>query len=282
MTLGTLPARMQIKITPLNPALEQPGGLCILPGYYYQGRATASGTVTRVDEGDQWLEAETAWLSRSEIPFITALRHVQLESPHLVLGLTPAVHRFELSYCVEAVEDFPTATECASLLDRECASLLAGGAYQVEPRPEINEFAVGTHTQAFDKSNSLLLRAGSCLHKAYVLLNTSHVFAEEVYVNAFIAFEAIVGNLMVAKGLGRRKDAIHLIADFMRPLEPGMDFLEHEEEMRDWIRNDIIHPLRSHGTINENPSTYMGFIYEDLGLIDWLFKQSIAGNLDPG
>jgi len=52
------------------------------------------------------------------------------------------------------------------------------------------------------------------------------------------------------------------------------NFAEYEEEVRDFIRNDIIHPYRNkYKQKIAQPFLMADHVLEDLSFVDWLFKQ---------
>jgi hypothetical protein len=238
--------------------------------------------VTEIKSGDDWLEQEMAWVSRSEIPFVTAMRHAQLEGPHLIEGaLTPILRRYNPFYVVKDVEVFPSSDECQQLVYKYCDYAAAGSYHFYERNVDVANLK--ELVNAFDYDNDLLVRAGACLYKAYILLANSHTFAEEIYIDAFIAFEAMVEQIISnrkLKGRTARFQVIDIIGEYLKTSEPGVDFADYEEEMRDGIRNNIIHPFRHRtGERVAQPFLMADYIFEDLGFIDWLFKKMIEGNL---
>lgn len=273
---------MQIKITPLDYRHSQLEGTFRVRNYYYLAQFHSAGIVTEIKLGDDWLEQEMAWVTRSEIPFVSAMRHAQLEGPQLVEGaLTPLLRRFNPFYVVKNVDVFPSEDECMQLVYKYCG--YAGAEPYHFYRRNVDAGSVAELVDAFDYDNDLLIRAGSCLYKAYVLLANSHTFAEEIYIDAFIAFEAMVEHMISSrklKGRPARNQVIDIIAEYVKAHEPGVDFTEYEEEMRDGIRNNIIHPLRHRtGERVAQPFLMADYIFEDLGFIDWLFKKIIEGKL---
>lgn len=267
---------MQIKITPLTPKHDQMEGDFKIGNNYYYAKFHYAGTLNEIKKSDDWLEHEMSWVSRSEIPLITTLRHVQFgDEPHLVLNPSPVLKRFEAYSKIKKVEKFPTDEECRQLIMSVC-NVVTDEEYHLF-HTEITRQALNAYYKLFKYSNDLLIRAGSCLHKAYILLDTSVVFAEEIYVNLFIAFEALLEFLKSEWGF-TRKQVISKISEMN--LQKGMDFVEYEEEMREMIRNDIIHPFRRDEQRKvAQPFMIADMIYEDLAFVDWLFKQLIIGKL---
>jgi len=269
--------RMQIKITPLTPKHDQMEGDFKVGSNYYYAKFHYAGILSEVKKSDDWLEQEMSWISRSEIPFITTFRHVQLsDEPRLVLGSpTPIVKRFETFYKIVEKEKFPTNEECKQLIMEMC-NVATDDIYHLF-KTEITQRELNEYYSHFKYSNDFFVRAGSCLHKAYILLDTSTIFAEDIYVNLFIAFEALIEHLQI-KWKTRRKGVISKINNL--GLEKGMDFIEHEEEMRDMIRNDIIHPFRREEERRvPNPFLMADFVYEDLAFVDWFFKQILISKI---
>lgn len=262
---------MQIKITPLTPKHDQMEGDFKVGNNYYYAKYHYAGILSEIKRSDDWLDQEMSWISRSEIPFITVLRHIQLgDRPHLVLGNpTPIIKRFEAYHKIEEKEKFPTNEECRQLIMGVC-NIVTDDEYRLF-KPNIKEQDIKDYYKNFKYSNDFFIRAGSCIHKAYILLNTSTVFSEEIYINLFIAFEALIEFLKI-RWILDRKDVVSKI-DGME-LEKGMSFIEYEEEMRDMIRGDIIHPFRREEkrTVAQ-PFLMADFVYEDLAFVDWFFKQ---------
>jgi hypothetical protein len=273
---------MQIKITPLNPMESQLEAVFRTRNYYYLAQFHSAGIVTEIKSGDDWLDGEMAWVSRSEMPFVTAIRHCQLVEPHLVQGAaTPILRRYKPFYVLETVDEFPPNDQCMQLIYKYCDH--AGDRAYNFHRRDVDVAIVEQLVERFDYDNDLLIRAASCLFKAYVLLASSHTFAEEIYINVFIALDAMVEHLISArnlKGGAARNRVIDIIGKFVKIDEPGVDFADYEEEMRDGIRNNIIHPLRHRsGERVAQPFLMADYIFEDLGFVDWLFKKVIEGKL---
>lgn len=273
---------MKIKITPLDFRQSHLAGIFKIRNYYYLAQFHSAGIVTEIRSDDDWLEQEMSWVTRSEIPFVTAMRHAQLEEPHLVAGaLTPIVRRFKPFYVVKSVQTFPAAEECMQLVYKYCEVASDGPYHFYEGTTDV--ISVHKLFDRFDYDNDFLVRAGACLYKAYILLGCSHTFAEEIYVNTFIAFEAMI-EYMISRGRRvremSRNDVVNVISDYLKAKEPGVDFTEYEAEMRDGIRNNIIHPFRRHtGERVAQPFLMADYIFEDLALVDWLFKKIIEGEL---
>ncbi len=269
---------MRIKITPLSNKHEHMEGIFKVKNNYYLAKFHSAGIITEIKKNDEWLEQEMAWVSRSEIPFVTALRHAQLEGEHLVHGATPFLKKYSSFYVVEEVSRFPSLEECRQLVYKYC-DMVNDIEYKFFST-KVKQSEIEKLYLLFDYKNDLFVRAGSCLHKAYFLLNTSHAFAEEIYVNLYIAFDCIIEYLKLKNGI-ERNHAIELIEKLLAKNKMGgVDFKAHEEEMRDYIRNNIIHPFRSY--TNEQiaqPFMMADFVFEDLGFVDWTLKQLIIGEL---
>src|SRR3990167_3162026 len=130
----------------------------------------------------------------------------------------------------------------------------------------------------FSQQKSHKLKLKSYIY--YLITNTIYAFAEEIYINLFIAFECIIEYLKLKNSI-ERKYVIESIEKLLAKNKmSGVDFKSYEEEMRDYIRNDIIHPFRNY--IKEQvaqPFMMADYVFEDLGFVDWLFKQLIIGEL---
>ncbi len=273
---------MKVKITPFTTKHSHLEGVFRVDNNHYLAKYHSAGMVTAIRKDDDWLDQEMCWVSRSDIPFITALRHVQLQKPHLVEGvLTPNIKRFTPFYFIEEFQTFPSTDECMQLIYKYCDFANDGGYHFYQS--DIKEDEIAKIYELFDYKNDFFVRAGSCLYKAYILLNTSHTFAEEIYVNVFIAFEALVQHLKLDKKLNSREDVIDVIDSYVKKKQPGIDFKDYEKEMRNQIRNNIIHPLRTFGGYKDEkiaqPFMMADYVFEDLGFVDWLFKKFIEGEL---
>ncbi|OGK27688.1 hypothetical protein A3B50_04175 [Candidatus Roizmanbacteria bacterium RIFCSPLOWO2_01_FULL_40_42] len=269
---------MKIKITPLSNKHEHMEGIFKVGNNYYLAKFHSAGIITEVKKSDEWVNQEMAWVSRSEIPFITALRHSQLQGEHLVNGATPFLKQKAAFYVVKEVDRFPSLDECKQLVYKYCD--LANDIDYHFFSTKVTQTEIEKLYLLFDYKNNLFIRAGACLHKAYFLLNTSYAFAEEIYINLFIAFECIIEYLKLKNSI-ERKYVIESIEKLLAKNKmSGVDFKSYEEEMRDYIRNDIIHPFRNY--IKEQvaqPFMMADYVFEDLGFVDWLFKQLIIGEL---
>lgn len=273
---------MKIKVTPLDWRHDQLEGIIHVHRFCYFAKFHSAGLVTEIKANDNWLDDETAWVSKTELPFITAIRHAQLGSEPLInQGLTPIIHRYQPLFETLEVEEFPTRDQCMELVYKYC-DYSTDGIYHFYNR-DIKESKIKELVEAFDCNNDLIVRASACLYKAYILLNASWTFAEEVYVNAFISFEAIIEDLILCHGFtgaDSRNMAIDIIDKYLMKDNPGIDFADYEEEMRDGIRNNIIHPFRRHSKKPvAKPVITADDIFEDLSFIDWLFKKVIEGKL---
>jgi hypothetical protein len=259
---------MKIKITPFNNKDQQVKGDLKIKNNFYGGSDSYCGIITEIKKSDDWLDQEMSWVSRSEIPLITALRLAQLGNENegiLINGLIPIIRNYGPAYIVKEVSSFPNEKDCINLLMEYCG-LLIEGSYNF--KREIDENKIIGLFKSFDYKSKLLTRSGSCLYKAHILLNTSLVFSEEVYVNTYIALESIIELLKIKFQIGR-KEVISRISRL-----GFVDFEEYEEEMRDGIRNDIIHPYRNQYKEKiAQPFIMADYIYEDLSFIDLLLKQ---------
>ena len=112
---------MQIKITPFNFKHRHLEGIFIIRNNYYLAEFHSAGIVTEIKKSDDWLEKEMSWVSRSEIPFVTAIRHSQIKEAHLIEGaLTPVVRRFGPFFKIKSVDKFPSKDECRQLIYKYC------------------------------------------------------------------------------------------------------------------------------------------------------------------
>lgn len=272
---------MKLKITPLSTLHSHLEGEFQVGNNYYFAKFHSAGIITEVCVDDKWLEGETVWVSRSEIPFVTALRHVLLEDMSLIEGsATPIIRQSGTFYELKDVDRFPNKDECRQLVYKFCG-YVSGDKYQFYKK-RISQRDLRDIYYSFDIEGGLLIRAGACLYKSYLLLESSFTFSEEIYTNAFIAFEAMIEYLANNKGYTgktKRERALDDVGVYLSTTEPGMCFRDHEEEMRDMIRNNIIHPFRHSGEINENPDLMADYVLEDLGLIDWIFKLVVTGQI---
>lgn len=266
---------MKIKITPFNNQEEQLEKLIKIGNNFYGGGSDYCGIITEIKKSDDWLEQEMPWVSRSEIPFLTALRLAQIYDEHqgnLVSGLTPFVQKYGIVYTVKEVNTFPNADSCKKVLEEHCF-FLCDSSYSFHKR-KVTNTDITEILRAFDYKSNLIIRSGSCLYKANLLLSKSSAFAEDVYINTSIAFEGIIEYLRLKHKMNRKK-VVGKITKF-----GVQNFPEYEEEMRDMIRNDIIHPYRKHeGRKIAQPFIMADYIFEDLGFVDWLFKQVLLNKV---
>lgn len=265
---------MKIKVTPFDNRQHQLKIDIRIKNNFYGGSNGYCGIITEIKKSDDWLDQEMPWVSRSEIPFVTALRLSQLDDEcnmMLIAGLLPITRDYGLLYIIKEVPKFPNRKDCISLLNDYC-KLATTGSYDFQRTG--NEEKIIKIFKSFDYKNNLLMRAGSCLYKANILLRTSSIFSEEVYINAYIAFEGIIEYLKLKYNISR-KNALQKISLL------GIDnFDEYEEEMRDFIRNDIIHPYRNkYKQKIPQPFIMADYILEDLAFIDWLFKQLLENKI---
>lgn len=269
---------MKIKITPFDNKDEQLEGEFGIDDNFYYGKYHSAGIVTKIRTSDDWLDQEMAWISRSEIPFITSLRHsrvkMYLSGACLVSGGTPFIRKHGPFFRIKDVNKFPSDAKCADLI-REFCGLATDESYHFT-NAKVTAKTIHRLYKLFDYKNDLLIRAGSCLYKANVLLNRSGAFAEEIYINTFIGLEAIVEYIKLRDGLKDRKKIVEKIDK----LDGVNNFEDYEKEMRDAIRNDIIHPFRDkYGETVAKPFITADSVLEDLGFVDWLFKQVLLNNL---
>ncbi len=268
---------MRIKITPFSPDDFCLEAEFLCGNCYYFGGFHSAGIVTEIKPDDDFSSwGGMSWIDRSEIPFITALRHVQHEEQFLVSGITPIIRKFKPFYEYEVVSSFPKKEECKQLVYKYC-NLATDQSYNFF-RKNVNELDVKKLFENFDYSNDLLIRAGTCLHKAYILLNTSNTFTEEIYINVYIALEAIIEHLKIEKSFPNRKHVIDFLDERLDELKICVKFREYEQDMRDEIRNDIIHPFRSRTKKKiAHPYLTADNVYEDLPLVDIIFKNLLNG-----
>ena len=115
------------------------------------------------------------------------------------------------------------------------------------------------------------------MYKANILLNTSHTFAEEVYINISITLEAIIEYIKIQYTLKTKKDAIEFLDINLKKLKIFNYFLEYEEEMRESTRNNIIHPFRNK-TLEKNAHADLDAdtIFEDVPVVDIVFKAVLS------
>lgn len=259
---------MKIKITTFNKKHHQLKISLKINNNFYGADLNYCGIISEVKNCDGWLGTEISWVSRSEIPIITALRLSQLNDEYntvLIPGLLPLINENSPIYILKNVISFPNNKECIKLLI-ENSSLMGEGQYSFLRMGDKNEII--KIFKSFDYKNNLLIRAGSCLYKANILLRTSFTFSEEIYINSYIAFESLIEYLKLKYKLERKK-ILRMFASI------GIEnFEDYEEEMRDSIRNNIIHPYRiKYKQKIAQPFMAADYVLEDLGFVDWFFRQ---------
>lgn len=67
-----------LKITPFENQHTQLKAKFKLRNNFYACENTFCGIITEIGNSDEWLDEEMSWVSRSEIPFITTIRHSQI------------------------------------------------------------------------------------------------------------------------------------------------------------------------------------------------------------
>jgi hypothetical protein len=275
---------MKIMVTVLSNAENLYKGQFLVGDNFYYASDHLAGTVVTLRPDDNWIEGEFAWVTRSEIPFISAIRLSQVEDnlDKMIPGRNPNPYItkygprkhgiFALSHYKE-YKKFPSEAECIELIKKESKDYKL--TYKFIDK-SINRTNVQQIYNSFNYYDDLIIRAGVCLHKAYTLQSVSYMFSEEIYTNLYIAFEAIIEYLKLLNDTDKDQilEAINKI--------PGTGhFLRYEEEMRDQIRNNIIHPWRENYEISVvQPMQSIEYIFEDLPFVDWLFKQVILNKLD--
>lgn len=249
---------------------------------FYIATENLAGSVVEIKEDDDWLDGELGWVSRSEIPFITAIRLAQVsDNPDgNIWGRdpTPIITKFGDDHGVSFLsrqkeyDNFPSRQKCIELIKEK--SEIETKKYIIENK-KISRKKILNIFKQFDYYDDLLIRAGTCLHKAHTLERVSYIFSEEIYNNLFISFEAIIEYLKQLNGTTRGEvlKAIELRSG-------SSNFLEYEEEMRDEIRNNIIHPWRDvYKESVVQPMVDIDYIFEDLPFVDWLFRQVILDKI---
>ena len=120
---------MRIKITPFNNNHSQLKIDIKINNNFYGGNPGYCGLITEVEKRDDWLDQEMAWVSRSEIPIISALRLSQIiseeegnifQTGNLVSGLIPTIKEHGSIYTTKIVEKFPSKKNCVYLLKDYC------------------------------------------------------------------------------------------------------------------------------------------------------------------
>lgn len=265
---------MKIKITPFNPIEEQWEKSLKIGHFFYYAKYWYGGMVTEINDDDHWCEEEMSLVSKSELPFITAIRHglQKDDTPQLVSGLTPILNKHSPFYEIVNITKFPNKEECKQLIMKYCDYATKNN-YTFYSK-QLSKKTVFEYQNNFDITNDFFTRAGSCLYKAYILLHTnSSTFAEEIYINIFIAFEAIIEYLQQRDHM-QRKEVIQSLSPVLKNLVHITNFEEYEEEMRDNIRNNIIHPFRDKSLqTNAHPFLMADYVFEDLEFVDYFFKK---------
>lgn len=272
---------MRIKITPLSTKNEHFEGSFRIDNNYYLAKHHSAGIITEIKKSDNFGESEMFWVSRSEIPFVTAIRHTQSVSvdSSICFGISalPILRRHRPCFEFKVVDSFPSNDECMQLIYKYC-SLVTDNEYRFYERDtKISEIETIFHK--FDYEDDLLVRAGACLYKAYILLDTSgSTFAEETYTNTYIALEAIIEDIKIKNSFSSKDEVLDYLDEKLRNLKICPQFKEYEKEMRDGIRNDIIHPFRKHyGEKIAQPFLMADYVYEDLPFVDLIFKNLLLG-----
>ena len=194
----------------------------------------------------------------------------------MVSGLTPILLRHHSFSKIIDVDTFPTKEECFHLLGKYDHPG-TGCDYRLYTK-RLAKRNVEICYDNFDYSNDFFARTASCIYKGYVLLHTNGTtFGEEIYTNVYIALEAIVEYFKTSSKKDR-KTVVKEMANNIDALLPGTDFEEYEEEMRDTIRNDIVHPYREKEkrTVPQ-PFMMADYVFGDLGFVDWIFKKVLGG-----
>lgn len=265
---------MIIKITPFNVKQSQLKIDIKINNNFYGCSLDYCGLITEVKKNDDWLEQETAWVARSEIPFVSALRLSQVKNERekiLVSGLLPIIRDSSPIYTIKKISKFPNQKDCIDLLREHCRPV-CNDSYSFQNVGDEQE--ITKIFKAFNYKDDLLIRTGACLYKANILLNTSFVFAEEIYLDTYIAFESLIEHLKL-KYKVNRNEIVRKVA-----LMGVSNFTEYEEEMRDFIRNDIIHPYRNkYKQKIAQPFLIADYVLEDLCFVDWLFKQILLNEV---
>ena len=183
---------MKIKITPFNNKNPQLKIDILINNNFYGCNQNYCGLVTEIKKSDDWIDQEMSWITRSELPIVTALRLSQLFDEYnmmLISGLIPIIKEEGPIYTIKEVSNFPNKRDCIYLLKEYCCSVDCNS-YDFQRQG--NEKEIKKIFKSFDYNNNLITRAGACLYKANILLRTSSAFAEEIYINSFIALEGII------------------------------------------------------------------------------------------
>lgn len=275
---------MKIKITPFTKDSDHWEKEFIIGKNYYCAKFYTAGVITLLQDDDDWLSYEMSWISKSELPFLTALRHSLLTVIEdqgiisIVPELTPILSHFQPLYQIVEVNTFPSKDECYQLLSKFIdASNLPCRYSFYKRRTSLKQ--IKDYYRDMNKEDGLLLRAMASIHKAYILLNTnSSTFAEEIYLNLYRAMEALIEFVKETYKVDK-KEALEILD----PHFPDVSLVEYEKEMREGIRNDITHPLRNNTEpkrIVSNPYLIADMIYEDLAFVDYLLKRVLSGNIN--
>lgn len=274
---------MKLRVTNLSNSSELVKGEYLVGNNYYYVSKDIAGTVVELKDDDDWLDGELAWVSRSEVPFITAIRLSQVsddpDGSNWGINPNPIISKYGPPHGLWTLEKlpefnyFPDKKKCLELIKQLPRD--NNSPYKLASRSPTQQ-NVELIYKKFPYEDDLLIRAGACLHKAHLLESVSYMFAEEIYVNLYISFEAIIEFLKQKHNLSR-KSIIQNIANV-----PGTgNFLEYEDEMRDFIRNNIIHPWRDKNQeAVVQPMRDVDFIFEDLPFVDWLFRQVILEKIE--
>ncbi len=188
---------MKIKITPFSPKQKNAEGEFKIGNNYFLAKHHSAGIISEIRYDDKFNESEMWWVTRSEIPFITAIRHSQLKGQqYLTPRTSPIIRKHRPVFIVKNVKSFPSKEECKQLIYEYC-DLVTDEEYNFLSE-KVDQNKVKKIFAHFDYHNDLIIRAGSCLYKAYILLEiSSSTFAEEIYTNVYIALEAIIEHLNI-------------------------------------------------------------------------------------
>ncbi|MEA1936702.1 MAG: hypothetical protein U9N04_01150 [Patescibacteria group bacterium] len=266
---------MKIKITPFSPKQKNAKGEFRLDGYYYLAEYHSAGMILKIKKNDNFNKSEMWWVTRTEIPFITAIRHSQLNGQYLTPRTSPIIRRDGPLFIIKDVEKFPSTNECRQLIYKYC-DLCTDDAYDFLSK-KISKNKIKKNLANFDYNEDLIIRAGSCLYKAYILLETSSTYAEEIYVNIYIALEAIIEHLNIKNNF-KKEETLLFLEKQLSDLNVCQEFEKYEFEMRESIRNNIIHPYRRKSKVS-NPNVFLmaDYVFEDLPLVDLLFFHLLNG-----
>lgn len=270
---------MKIKITPFSPKQKNAKGTFMIYNNYYLAEYHSAGMISKIEDDDNFDESETFWITRSEIPLITSIRHSQLQGQYLTPSAIPIIRRHTPFFIIEDVEKFPSKEDCRQLIYKYC-NLATDEEYDFLEN-KIDERKIKKLFDNFNYHDDLIIRAGSCLYKSYILLETSNsTFSEEIYINTYIALESIIEHLNIISKLTREK-TLDFLDKKLGELEVCQEFKEYEFEMRESIRNNIIHPYRNKTGIS-NPNVFLmaDYVFEDLPLVDLIFFHLLQGSFN--